>query len=64
MFIAIPKITMAIFFARVNLDIFGAREIVCNIAGSVIDNVVLVVAPNNAMIYSKSGTVPAKIAER
>lgn len=28
------------------------------------DNVVLVVEPNNAMIYSKCGTVLANIAER
>jgi hypothetical protein len=54
---------MMIFFASVNLESFGT-DIECNRGGSVIDNVVLVVAPNSPMMYSKCGTVLAKIAER
>jgi hypothetical protein len=58
-----PNKIIAIFFPSEYLESFGT-DIECSMGGSVIDNVVLVVAPNNPMIYCKCGTVLAKTAER
>jgi hypothetical protein len=54
---------MAIFFASEIFEMFGT-DIECSKGGRVMDNVVLVVAPKNAMIYSKCGIVIARATER
>lgn len=58
-----PHKTRATFFTSV---IFESPEtdIECNMAGSVMDNVTLVVAPNSPMMYSRCGTMLATTAER
>ena len=61
MFTQNPKRIIAIFFANEILEMFG-MDIQCSKGGRVMDNVVLVVAPNNPMTYSKCGTVLARSA--
>ena len=45
---------------RVSLESLGT-DIVCNIAGSMIVNVILVVEPKKLIIYPRSGIVAAKM---